>query len=99
MNAKWRGGGSSPSRPHEMRECYRRQASPPRISCGLLGLDPRFADGGGRWGAVLDEEAAERLRGIEDRLEADIDQALLAKLRVAADAGKLVAPAGATMPK
>jgi hypothetical protein len=74
----------------------------------LLRLQPRLLDDTLGGGPVLLEEGGERLGGVEHRLQADVDQALLAERRLAADPRQLVAqpgddrgrrPDGATMPK
>ena len=76
--------------------------------CALLRLQSCLPDDTLGGGPVLLQEGSERLGGVEHRLEPDVDQALLAERRLAADPGQLVAqpgmiaggvPDGATMPK
>src|SRR2546422_8167860 len=58
----------------------------PRSNVPLLRLQASLLDYSFRGGADRDEEAGEFLRRVQDRLERAIDQMLLAKDRVAADA-------------
>src|SRR5271157_4272256 len=55
----------------------------------LLRQLPRGLDDAPGTGAVLLQEAGEHVGWVEHRLEADLDQALAAKLGIAADGGDL----------
>src|SRR5215468_6246250 len=60
-------------------------------ACSLLWLQSRFLDDTLGDGAILGQELGKVLRRVEHRLEAHLDQALLAEFRVGADPGDLVA--------